>query len=554
MNQLLVLINIAGTVALLLWGTRMVQTGVQRAFGARLRTFLASALRNRFRAFVAGLGVTALLQSSTATGLMTAGLAAGGLVALVPAFAVMLGANVGTTLIVQALSLDVAGVYPALILAGVLMFRRSGATITHDLGRVAIGLGLMLLALHQLLGAITPIENAPALAVLFDAAGAAPLLLVILAAALTWAAHSSVAVVLFVMSLASRGAVSTEVAFALVLGANLGTAINPVLEGAAGEDAAGRRLALGNLVNRTIGVVAGMALVGPAVSLIGMIEPDSARAVADFHTLFNLVVAAVFFPLLTPFAALMTRWLPARPDPSDAGVPLYLDPAAREVPALALGGAAREALRLADVLEQMLAGVEDCLQKGDRKRIDETRRLDDVLDRLNTAIKSYLTSLPAEELSDADHRRLHEILTFATNLEFAGDAVDRSLLPLAAKRLKRGLAFSAEGQRELGEMLKRVRANVRSAASLLMTDDARTARLLAGEKEAFRDMENAATQAHFARLRQGRIETAEGSALHLDIIRDLKRINSHLVAGAAYPVLERGGELLPTRIGAGGRS
>src|SRR5215470_12165707 len=132
------LIDLAGFVALLLWGVHMVQTGIQRAFGARLRGLLGRALRGRFRAFLAGLGVTAILQSSTATGLMVTGFAAGGLVDLVPALAVMLGANVGTTLIVQALSFNVAEVAPALILIGVILFRKGSIARTRDLGRVAI--------------------------------------------------------------------------------------------------------------------------------------------------------------------------------------------------------------------------------------------------------------------------------------------------------------------------------------------------------------------------------------------------------------------------------
>src|SRR4029079_115546 len=239
MEAFVPLINIAGAVALLLWGTHMVQTGVQRAFGAKLRTFLAGALSNRVRAFFAGLGITALLQSSTATGLMTAGLVAGCLVSLVLALAVMLGANVGTTLIVQALAFDIAGVFPVLILIGVVMFRWDGGSMLHDLGRALIGLGLMLLALRQLITVMTPLEKSETLITLFRVADAAPLLYVALAAALTWAAHSSIAVVLFIMSLAGSGVVSTEASFALVLGANLGTAINPVLEGAAGRDRAG---------------------------------------------------------------------------------------------------------------------------------------------------------------------------------------------------------------------------------------------------------------------------------------------------------------------------
>ncbi|MGK9230816.1 Na/Pi cotransporter family protein [Inquilinus limosus] len=545
------LIDLAGYIALLLWGTHMVQTGIQRTFGPKLHAILGSALKNRFRAFLAGIGVTAVLQSSTATGLMVAGFAAGGLVELMPALAVMLGANVGTTLIVQVLSFDVAAAAPALILIGFLLFRRDSSTPTHDLGRVFIGLGLMLIALHQLLTLVAPYEDAPGLRQLLGAISSEPVLDVLLAAAFTWAVHSSVATVLLVMSLAANGAVPPEAAFALVLGANLGTAINPVLEGVSGDDPAARRLPMGNLVNRAIGVVVALALLGPIGRLMAMIDTDPARAVADFHTLFNLALAVVFFPLLTPYAALLQRLLPRRVDPADPSRPLYLDAAARETPIVALGGAAREALRLADVLESMLHGARDALHKGDRRLIAETRRMDDVLDHLNTAIKTYLTSLDPDSLSESDHRRLDEILNFAMNMEQAGDVVDSNLLPHAAKRLKRGLMFSPEGEAELLAMMERLVTNLRTAASLFMTDDRRTARLLVDEKVAFRDLEAAATQSHFERLRAGRRDTAETSALHLDVLRDLKRINGHIVAAAAYPVLERAGELLPSRVANG---
>ncbi len=548
MNFSLTLLDLAGTVALLLWGVRMVQTGVQRAFGPKLRLMLGRALGNRFKAFLAGLGATAVLQSSTATGLMVTGFAAGGLVDLGPALAVMLGANVGTTLIVQVLSFDVAAVAPALILLGVLMFRRGQETRTRDLGRVAVGLGLMLMALVQLLALVTPVESAHGLRPIMAALATQPLVALLLAAALTWAAHSSVAVVLLVMSLAAKGIVPPEAAFALVLGANLGTAVNPCLEGASGTDPAARRLPLGNLVNRVVGCGVALVLLPEVVRWSAALEADPARAVADFHTAFNLVVAAASLPLLSPYAALLRRWLPSRIEPSDPSRPIYLDPAARETPVVAIGGAAREALRMADVLEAMLTGLRDAFEKGDRKRIAETRRMDDILDRLNAAIKGYLTSLDPEAMAEADHRRTAEVLAFATNMEHAGDVIERNLLGHAAKRLKRGLSFSKQGQEELGRMMDRLVANLRGAAAVLMTDDPRAARLLVSEKEAFRDLEAGATQAHFARLREGRLETAETSALHLDMIRDLKSVNAHLVAGAAYPVLKSQGDLLPSRL------
>ena len=547
MDATLTLLDLAGSIALLLWGVHMVQSGVQRAFGPHLRRFLGRAVGGRVRALLAGLGVTAILQSSTATGLMVAGFAAGGLVELVPALAVMLGANIGTTLIVQVLSFNVARVAPLLVLVGVILFRRGGASRAHDLGRVAIGLGLMLFALQQLLALLTPYEDVPSLRLLMGAIATQPIIDVILAAALTWAAHSSVTTVLLTVSLAAQGVVPPQAAFALVLGANLGAALNPLLETAHGGDPAARRLPAGNLLNRAVGVVLGLAALEWIAPLMVTIEPDPGRAVADFHTAFNLATAAIFLPALGPFARLLTWLMPARVAPSDPSRPLYLSETARETPGIALAGAAREALRMADVLEAMLRGALDAIDRGDRSRVAAVKALDNVLDRLNHEIKVYLTGLDPDALDDECNRRLGEILAFVTNLEHAGDIVEKGLAAIAAKRLKRGLAFSVEGQREIRAMLERLVVNVQASAAVFMTDDAGAARRLIGEKEVFRDMEARATEAHFARIRAGRVESVETSALHLDVLRDLKRINSHLAA-AAYPVLERLGELLPSRL------
>jgi phosphate:Na+ symporter len=547
MNTTLTLMDLAGAIALLIWGVHMVQTGITRAFGPQLRRILGYALGNRFKAFLAGLGVTAILQSSTATGLMTTAFAAGGLVDLVPALAVMLGANVGTTLIVQVLSFDVSRVSFLFILLGVFMFRRSGVTRTRDLGRVGIGLGLILIALQHLLAMITPYEDVPSLRMLLGAVTTEPLIDVLIAAALTWAAHSSVAVVLLIMAFAAQGVVPPHAAFALVLGANLGTALNPLLESGVGGDPAAKRLPIGNLINRVVGCALALALlswVGPALITL---EPNPTRAVADFHTGFNIVLALLFFPLLKPFAQLLVRLLPARVDATDPSRPIYLDWAARETPSIALAGAAREALRMVDIFEAMLRGALDSLNNGDRKRVSETARMDTVLDRLDTAIKEYLTSIDSDALDDTDHRRLSEILAFTTNLEHAGGIVEKSLMPLAANRIKRGVSFSESSREEIREMIDRLISNARAAAAVFMTEDPRAARQLLGEKEVFRELELRTADEHFGRARAGRTESIEMSKLRLDIVLDLKRVNAHLAA-AAYPILEGRGELLPSRL------
>jgi phosphate:Na+ symporter len=264
--------------------------------------------------------------------------------------------------------------------------------------------------------------------------------------------------------------------------------------------------------------------------------------------LFNIVTALVMLPLLDPLAVLLKRVLPEPARGSDPRAPLYLDAAAREVPEVALGGAAREVLRLADTLEKMLAGARDALSSSDRRATDPVRELDDVLDGLNQAINAYLTAFDPEELSEDDRARRHQLLTFSMNIEQAGDVVDRALLLHNQKRIRRGAALPAKELAHLKAHMDRLIANLRTAATLLMTSDPRAARLLAREKEEFRRAEREATTRHLQSLRDPRPQIAEGSAIALDLLRDMKVVNSFIVAAGAYPVLDRAGELRPSRL------
>jgi phosphate:Na+ symporter len=538
----LVLLDLMGGVALLLWGLHMVLTGVLRAFGPNLRRFLDKALRNRFTAFVAGLGLTALLQSSTATGLMTTSLAADGIVSLVPALAIMLGANVGTTLIVQVLSFNVSAVAPLFFVVGVITFRAGGQSLTRALGRIAIGLGLTLLALHILIDTLAPAEQAPLARALLASVTHDPVLCIVIAAALTWAAHSSVAVVLLVMSLAYSHFVSAEAAIALVLGANFGSAINPLIEGGIHGNPASRRLPLGNLINRLVGILIVLPFLPALARELSMFQPDAAKMTAEFHLLFNVALAAIFIGLLDPIAALLVRVLPERKQTEDASVPRYLDEAALETPPLALANAARETLRMGDTVEVMLRDVMAALMNNDRALVSKVSRLDNVVDRLNEAIKLYITKLTRDALDEREGRRAMEIVSFTINLEHIGDIIDKNLCELATKKIKRGYQFSPEGAAELTAFHKRVCEGLQAAFGIFMTGDVDAARRLLRDKAELRKAEIEAADRHFDRLREGRPESLETTSLHLDALADLKRIYSH-ICSVAYPVLEAAGEL-----------
>src|SRR3954462_13915306 len=389
----MVLLDLMGGVALLLWGLHMVHSGILRAFGPDLRSLLAKGLSNRFTAFAAGLGLTALLQSSTATALITASFAGEGLVSLVPALAIMLGANVGTTLIVQVLSFNIAAVAPVLFIIGLVAFRGGARSRIKDIGRVAIGLGLMLLALHILLDTLAPAENAPGMKVFMNAITGDPVLCIIVGAVVTWVVHSSVASVLLVMSLAFSHFITPTAALALVLGANLGSAINPIFEGARRDNPASYRLPLGNLANRVIGVVLVAPFLGPIANLLQSFQPDAAKATALFHIVFNVVTAIVFIGLLDGMARLLKKLLPTRVQETDASRPRYLDESALETPSLALADAAREALHMGDHVEVMLRKVMAAMMTNNRGLVDEVSRTDNNVDSLDEAIKLYVTKL-----------------------------------------------------------------------------------------------------------------------------------------------------------------
>jgi phosphate:Na+ symporter len=537
-----VLLDLMGGVALLLWGLHMVHSGILRAFGPDLRSLLAGALKNRFSALAAGIGLTALLQSSTATALITSSFTSEGLVGLVPALAIMLGANVGTTLIVQVLSFNIAAVAPVLFIIGLVAFRSGARSRIKDIGRVSIGLGLMLLALHILLDTLAPAENAPGVRVFMNAITGDPVLCITIGAVVTWAVHSSVASVLLIMSLAYAQFISPYAALALVLGANLGSAINPVFEGARRDNPASYRLPLGNFANRLIGVLAVAPFLRPITELLQTWQPDLAKMTAAFHIGFNVVTAIIFIGLLDGMAQLLKKLLPDRIQETDPSRPRYLDESALETPSLALADAARETLHMGDHVEVMLRKVMAAMMTNNRHLVDEVSRMDNSVDNLDEAIKLYVTKLTRGSLDEREGKRAMEIISFAINLEHMGDIIDKNLSELAMKKIKRRFQFSLEGAEELSVFHKRTMESLRIAFGVFMTGDVNEARKLLAEKTLLRNAELAATERHLDRLREGRPESIETTSLHLDVLRDLRRIHSH-ICSVAYPVLDAAGEL-----------
>ena len=522
-----------------------------RAFGSSLRLFLGRYLDNRFSALLAGIGVTTLLQSSTATCLMTASFAGRGILVAAPALAVMLGADIGTTLIAQLFSLKIGWLSPILIVIGLVAFQAGNRKRTRDFGRLSVGLGLMLLALQLIVADTQPIRESDLLVVVVESLDGEPVIAVLIAAAVTWLAHSSLATVLLICSLAGIGAIPLSLVFPLVLGANLGSAA-PAITATLGSAPAARRVAIGNALFKLVGCLLLLPFLDRVPEYLAMLESDPVRQVVNFHTAFNLALAVLFIGLVGPVSALLERLVPDGPVPTDEGQARYLDTGALGEPAVALANARRETLRIADVLDEMLRKSMETLRRDDREYLSVVSNMDDIVDRLFEQTKLYLTDISRHELGEEESRQCSDIMAFATNLEHIGDIIDKNLVELAAKKIKYRLQFSDEGLREIQSMHQRVHDNLKLATSVFVSSDRQLARKLLLEKEHFRQIERDAAESHHVRLKDGKRESIETSSLHLDILRDLKRINSHL-SSAAYPILEQAGELRSSRLRERGR-
>ena len=542
---MLALLNVLAAIALLVWGTQIVRTGILRVFGENLRQWLAAGLSSRPRSLFAGLAVTSLIQSSTATGLIVASFLGRSLVTLSAALAVMLGADVGTSLMAVVFSFDLSWLSPLLIFGGVVMFISREKTNAGRLGRVAIGLGLMLLSLQLIVASTRPLTDSPAVRALLAALPNDVLLNILVGATLTVLSYSSLAIVLLTAALAGSGIVPVGVALGLVLGANVGSGVLAVLL-TAKAGLAERRLPIGNLVFKLIACLLVIPMLGHALPWLQRAGAELQQQIVLFHLGFNVTMALCFIGLTGPAARALQRWLADPPAPTSQRHK-HLDPSALDTPSLAISCAAREALHQADVVETMLRGIVPVLRDNDLPLAERLRRMDDTVDELYTDIKLYLTQISREALSEDESRRWPDVVAFTINMEQIGDIIERVLQDIEDKKIRPNRRLSDAGFAEVCHLHERLLANLRLAMSVFLDGNVRDARRLLEEKARFRDLQFEYAANHLTRLQDNTPQSIETSSLHLDLISDLKRINSHLCS-IAYPILESAGALSATRI------
>ena len=543
MESVLISINLFGAVALLLFGLGQVKDGMTRAFGARLRAGLAAGTRGGLRSLIAGFIATVALQSSTATALMVASFVEKDLIVPAMAQIVLLGANVGTATTAWIVALGLGWLSPMLILAGVIL-SRTRSLPRQGAGAALVGVGLMLLSLHLLSSATDPIRQSPALGLFIAMLGNAWPVALIFSAVLAVLASSSLAIVVLILSLAANGGIDTSLVIVLVLGANLGGAVPPVLA-TLKAPAAARRVTLGNLIVRGIGCAAALPLAGYAAQLLEISPFSHANFAVDAHLLFNLAVAIIAWPLSPLLLRATTFLLPEKKESEDDRS--YLDSHDLNRPVAALAGASREALLVGDLIERMFMRAGEAMRDDDLSKLADISTLEGRVDRIQHGIKVYVSKVGEHGLSGKDHRWAMDIVDYAINLEHIGDIIEKGIRPEIAKKINLGLQFSSDGKSELEQLFSITLDNIRTAQTVFATQNADLARGLVEVKENVRRLEKQSAERHLQRLRDGRADSIQTSSVHLDMLRDLKRINAH-IASVAHPILNQSGLLSESRI------
>lgn len=536
MSTTISILGLFGGIMLLLYGMKLAGEGLQRAAGSRLRSFLLTATDNRIKGVGVGAAITALLQSSSATTVMLVGFVGSGLMGLTQTMGVILGADIGTTITVQIIAFKVYDYAIGVIGLGIVLILLSRAGRWKDIGQAVLGFGFVFFALKLLIDTFEPVSHNPLMKEFLLGLSKDPFAGIIISALLTALFQSSAATLGVALTAAHSGILGIEAAVPIVLGANIGTTVTAIVS-SLGASVDAKRVAMAHVLFKVVGVLLVVPFLGPFTELVGSSSPDAARQVANAHTFFNIGIAVLFLPFTGPFTRLVTAILPPSFAPERFG-PKYLDPIVLASPPLALVQATREALRAADIVQEMLSRSMDVLENDDLAMLEHIQEKDDDVDLLDREVKLFLIKLSREALSEEQAKRELEIMLFSNNMESIGDVIDKNLMELARKKIKGSLKFSREGMEEIKSLHRKVMEHFQTGVAAFTGSDNELARRLAAHKQKLSELERELRQAHINRLYKGHKESIDTSSIHLDVLTNLKRINSY-ITNVAYAILER---------------
>jgi len=549
MSIIAFIISLTGATMLLLYAVRMVGTGIERAMGPSFKRLITAHKGRLVNMALVGVLLAVILQSATAAALLATGFSASGMISFVGGLALVLGADLGSALVIQILSFKLAWLIPVLLTVGGYLFLKVENRTPRQVGRILLGIAFILLSLRLIGEAVHPIREAAFMPAIAGYLANDFVTAFIVGAVITFAMHSSVAAILMFVTFVSIGVLPVEAGASVVMGANFGSATLPIWL-SRGMSPAARRIPYGNLFLRGIGSVLGLLVINltPALDLLSFFPAP--QILVSVHLIFNLALLLISLPLVRFFEAPLVAMFPER-GADDAGKALQpgtaLDPRVTDQPRLAIAALKREVLRMSQLIEAMARPVMEVYESGDADVIEQVRDMDHEVNAMLSAIRRYAASIPREKMTKEQNRKVRELTEYSINLETAGDIISKRLMDLAEEKARKRLQFTREGWSELRGLHERVMSNMALAFNVLVSEDIESARLLVQEKTEMSAQERKSRKKHLKRLREGLEQSFESSDVHLETVRSLKDLNSQ-IAAVAYPILYRHGQLLETRL------
>jgi phosphate:Na+ symporter len=533
-----------GGLGLFLFGMKLMSEGLRAVAGRKLKTILESMTKRAFVAFLIGLCVTALIQSSSATTVMVIGFVNAGLLPLKQAICVVIGTNVGTTATAWLVSISglsalkiTAYALPAVGL-GFLMTVAGRTRRTKNIGEILLGLGILFLGIDYMKDAFDPLNDSPRIKEIFVSLGDKPILAMLAGTGVTMLLQSSSAAIAIVQLLAAGGAFGTDwhvalnVAIPFVLGSNIGTTITAQIA-ALQTNVNAKRAAWAHTIFNIAGAVIAYPFVHlgwfgalvEAVSPWEMSHATIAMSIAVAHTVFNVANSAIFLPLSGLLAVLVVRLVPEKAGEA-AMRPVVLERHLLDTPEIALEQAKREIVRMANTAKRGLRAAVVGIAEDDMRKLRSVRQIEDFTDIFQLEITSYLTSLSSRHLSDAVSVELPVLLHTVNDLERIGDhAVN--IVEIAERKIDQKLVFSNSAHEEAERLRSEVEQMFDRIIASLEEGDVEAARSALENEQHLNAMQVELRRSHVERMRDG-LCSPEAGLIFIDLVDNVEKIGDHL--------------------------
>jgi phosphate:Na+ symporter len=515
--------TIAGGLGLFLYGMQLMGDGLQKAAGDRLRRLLEILTGVPIMGVLVGTIVTVLVQSSSATTVMVVGFVNAGLMTLKQAAGVILGANIGTTVTAQMVSLKLTDLaLPAIALGFALTLVGKSRTSRH-VGQIFLGFGVLFLGMLIMSDALKPLRYSPMFQQYMVMFGARPILGLLAGAVLTAVIQSSSAFSGLVITLALQDLIGLQAAISLILGSNIGTCVTALLA-SIGTSLTARRAALAHIIFKTFGVALFFPFIPQFAALVATTSTSLAHQAANAHTMFNVVSVSIILPFLNHFIRLVHRILPGNDEELSHG-PKYLDSHLISTPSVALGQVTKELLHMGELALAMLDDVFASFRTGNLDHLKGAAQKESVINSLEQEVIVYLVKVAQRSLSDEQSNRHRALLNITNDIERIGDHAE-NIMELVEYKAANNLPFTVEGQREINDMYVKVRWLVSSALDALREDDIDIARDILRKEDEIDVLEKELRSSHMCRLNEGKCNPSSG-IVFLDTISNLERIADH---------------------------